>query len=182
MKLKPGFVNTGMIVDQVHQREGFDLYPHHQDTYCLFFKKMIYEFTLHDKWPLMFIHPDGRIFQPDRHFLTDMGSVPRILQGVVPKDRFIGFYLHDSAYRFKGLWVSNNGGMSFRFEEMLRVEVDELLRIMIKYDPVPGNVVLQYGVLAGVRIGGWYGWGRGDERKPTPTNKIDDTKPPIAFA
>lgn len=182
MKLKPGFINTGMVVDGIDQCEGFDIYPHHQDTYMLIFKKTIYEFQLNQKTPLTFIHPDGRMFQPDRHFFTDQGSVPRVLQTIVPKDRFVGFYLHDSAYRFKGLYVSCNGGQSYRFEEMLRVEVDELLKVMIKYDPYPGNVVLQYGILAGVRVGGWYGWGRGDERKPTPTNKIDDSKPPIAFA
>jgi hypothetical protein len=177
--IAPGFLNT----DMNGQPHGFDLDPAYQEKYLLFFPKMIYEYEADVKHPLTFVHPDGRQFRPDNHFFTDMGSVPRVLQILVPKDRFLlGFILHDSCYRFKGLWVSGNNGKSFLFTELLRAEADELLRLMAIYDPCPGNWLTSSAVWAGVRIGGWYGWGRGDERKPKLKGKIDNTKPPVSFA
>jgi len=178
MRYNPGFLNSGMK----GQPEGFEIRPDHQDKYLLIFKKTIYEFTLNEKNPLIFVHPDGTWYMPDRHFFTDQASIPRVLQTLVPKDRFIGPYLHDSCYRHKGLWVSRTQGRSWLFDDMLREEADELLRLMCIYDPFPTNRATAFAIWAGCRMGGWYGWGRGDERTPEMKNRIDDTKPPIAFA
>lgn len=176
--MKAGFYNTGID----GQPDGYEINEVRQQRYMLVFYKTIYEFILNRKQPLMYVSDNGTMYQPDAHFETDQGSIPRCLQFFVQKDRFLGFYFHDSGYRFKGLWVSYDSGKTWRFVELLRAEVDALLREMIKNDPYSGNIITRCAIWVGVRIGGWYGWGRGDERKPVLKNDIDNTKPPIAFA
>lgn len=176
--MSAGFINTGIN----GQPRGYELYEVRQARYFLVFLKAIYEFTLIKKTPLMYCSKSGILYQPDAHFETDQGSLPRVMQFFIQKDRFLGFLFHDSGYRFRGLWTSYNGGRSWQFVAMLRAEVDALLREMIECDPFPGSVVARWLVWSGVRIGGWIGWDKGDERRPRPRNKIDSDKPPIAFA
>jgi hypothetical protein len=127
----------------------------------------IYEYTAKEN-PLTFVHSDGARYRPDNHFFTDQGSVPRFppfIRMFVPKDRFLGFYLHDSGYAFGGLWI--NGA----FRVMTRKQVDDLLYDMILADPIPGSKATAWLVWSHVRLyGGLAGWGKGDVGKPKPSN------------
>lgn len=42
--------------------------------------------------------------QPNKHFVTDMGSIPKALDWLFPKDRF-NYFPHDSGYEERGLWI-----------------------------------------------------------------------------
>ena len=123
----------------------------------------IYEYTAREK-ALTFVNKHGTRYQPDRHFFTDQGSIPRFppfIRMLIPKDRFLGFYLHDSAYMDKGLWIDG------RFTPMTRKQVDDLLYDMILADPIPGSKATAGLVWSHVRMYGWTaGWGKGDAGKP----------------
>lgn len=164
--MKAGFINTGMEVEGVRQPKGFDIDPIRIERTWLLWKKTIYEFKLRPSHPLTFIHPDGRWMQPDRHFETDQGSLPPFLQPIIcAKDRFIGFYLHDSGYIHGGLHVSNDEGKTWSFQKMSRSEIDSLLVTMMSFDPVPAGFVQMGVVWLGVKMGGWVSFNRGDLRK-----------------
>ena len=129
--------------------------------------KAIYEFTLLYPDPLTFIEYGGNQYQSDRHFFTDMGSIPRIAQLVIPKDRCLGFYLHDSGYMDCGLWI--NGV----FEKMTRKQVDDLLYDMCMNDPIPTWRITARTIWLAVRAFGWMSWGKGDARKGPGIDKFN---------
>ena len=123
--------------------------------------KSIYRFRLCPYVPLTLVDADGNEWQPDRYFFTDMGSIPRfppILQGLVPKDRFLAFYLHDSAYCFGGLYC--NGV----FRKLTRKQADDILFYGCRFDPIPGNLVVCSLIWQQVRLWGAGGWCKGDKR------------------
>jgi len=136
---------------------GFDLHYSPDLTTAW---KTIYRFELCRRTPLSFVDRHGARWQPNRSFYTDQGSVPRFppfLRLIVPKDRFLAFYIHDSGYVFGGLYVDG------KFRNMTRKAVDDLLYDMILADPKPGNRAVAYAVWMQVRLyGGWCGWKRGD--------------------
>lgn len=144
-------------------------------------RKAIYEFTLDGNFPLTYVSASGVKYRTDRHFYTDQGSVPKLFcQLFVPKDRFLGFYLHDSAFIHGGLWMNEpqwemtteigRDGMlnfvpKFVFREMTREKVDALLHDMVLADPRPGWNFTANCVWLGVRIGSlWTHYGEGDAR------------------
>lgn len=93
----------------------------------------IYEYTADAERPLTMVLADGTEIQPDKHFETDMGSVPLRIQalpgGLFQKDRWLAAYiLHDSGYSHGGLWVRRPGEGAFHFEPMTKAQVDDLLR------------------------------------------------------
>lgn len=154
---KPGFINSGMEVDGVLQPDGFDINPIRIEPYLFNFKwnpftKTIYQFKLLDP-PFTFIHPDSRWIQPGKVFETDQGTVPKIFQPIIPKDRFLGFYPHDFACRYGYLWVSKDNGTTWNKEYIKRWEADALLEIMVQYDPVPGWWITRKIIKTGVNIG-----------------------------
>ena len=68
--------------------------------------KVRYEFRLYDPDPLTW-HAGGAEWQPDRHFSSDGGTIPRIIQCIpaLQKDRYWQSYgFHDSHYRYGGLY------------------------------------------------------------------------------
>jgi len=116
--------------------------------------------------PLTFVHSDGTRYQPDKHFFTDQGSIPRFppfVRMCVCKDRFLGFYLHDSGYMDGGLWTDGV------FRHMTRKQVDDLLYEMILADPIPGNKATAWLIWVHVRMyGGFCGWHKRDVGKTKP--------------
>lgn len=115
--------------------------------------KMIYEFTICEHNPLTFRHPDGLYYQPDRHFLSDQGSIPHILQRYLPKDQFPrSYYVHDSMCEHEGAYVSgSNLPGSFDFLRMSRKQVDDALRVMVRAEG--GSWGRAYAIWLGVRAG-----------------------------
>lgn len=71
-------------------------------------KRREYEFTLDPVAPLTFAHPDNYFIQPDRHGFTDLGTIPEILEPVMPRNQYEPDYiLHDSACDHHGLYFSS---------------------------------------------------------------------------
>ena len=134
---------------------GFSLVP---DYGLSNWNKIIYEFT--SKNPtLTYIDDDKNEWTPDRHYFTDMGSIPKWLQFLIAKDRFLGFYLHDSGYKFCGLY--KNG----KFVYLSRKDIDELLYKMCLDDPIKPWNSTAYVVYKAVREFGAYSYGRNFENK-----------------
>lgn len=95
----------------------------------LWWRRVEYEFSLDADAPLTYHHADGCYIQPDRHGITDMGSIPEPLQAVFPKDRFLDSYiLHDSACREHGLYFSSTPAGPYVFAPMDSRRVHRLLR------------------------------------------------------
>ena len=95
----------------------------------------LYEFTASLEWPLTYIDACECSWQPDRHFLTDMGSIPRIVQGLPglgKDDRLCSYLLHDSAYVHGGLWRSPCTTFGYSFHALTKAEADRLLYYMLR--------------------------------------------------
>lgn len=100
-----------------------------------------YIFTLKD--PALTYHDEkGGKIQPNRKYdgvrkivarlLTDMGSIPKILQFLIPKDKYLlSFFFHDSAWEHGGIWYCYPGCDTFVFVEMSRMESNKLLKEMV---------------------------------------------------
>jgi len=70
--------------------------------------KTIYEYTANPEKP-MILYDGCEFIQTDWHFLTDLASVPKLLQPIFPKDLHNpSSCLHDDACEHKGLYFSNS--------------------------------------------------------------------------
>lgn len=179
------FENTGFLDAKTGELspKGFTLSPIRQAPYlcppgCESWwpvRTTIYDCALNRKTPLTYVDANGDRWRPDWHYETDMGSVPRLSQLIIPKDRFLGFYLHDSGYAHGGLWslklfrIGPPGLRNFDtrwiFVGLSRRDVDDMLRAMILADPCPGCRGTADAVWAAVRLAGWTAWNKGDLRK-----------------
>jgi hypothetical protein len=111
-----------------------------------------YEFTLDRAAPMTFCHRSGFAIQPDRHGLTDMGSVPEILQAIVSKDSYLpAFIIHDSACREHGLYFRAIGE-PFTFCPVSSLDAHRLLREMVL--ALGGSLSMAGIIYAAVRVGG----------------------------
>lgn len=127
--------------------------------------KAIYEFKNDPMDPLTYHAPDGRCYRPKDKMETDMGSVPAILQPLVPKDRYIqSFLVHDSGYEDGGLFVSAIGqGDGFAFVILSRNGLDRLLQ---KGVGAEGGVAFQRNAIYdAVNLFGWTVWKHGYKRE-----------------
>jgi len=128
--------------------------------------EIVYECTLDPKHPLGFLSEAGNRYQPDRHFFTNQGSLPRVppfVRMIWPKDRFLGFLIHDSGYIHGGLWMWSELCGRMAFKTMTRKQVDDLLYEMILADPIPGNRASAWMIWSHVRMyGGFCHFGAGD--------------------
>lgn len=95
----------------------------------------MYEFQIDFMHPLEYHIRAGGVFQPDRHWKTDMGSIPVFIQALtgINKDSFLlSFLLHDCACIHKGLFWKYPGAAGFIFRPLNRATRDELLRDCIR--------------------------------------------------
>ena len=139
--------------------EGYDLV---KDIEKSTIWKAIYEFKLDPAKPLTLVDDDGLQYQPNRNFFTDLASIPRILQLIVPRDRFLAPMLHDSNYQMMGVYV--NG----KFTPLSRSQADDLLLRGMLCDPIPPVRAIAYAVWGAVRCCGWMFWGKRTELPPDP--------------
>ena len=128
----------------------------------------LYEFENDKKDPLTFNHPEKCLIRPDAHFTTDMGSVPKKLQGLIPwlfaKDLWLKDYiLHDSGYAHGGLWFAKRDKEIFTFCKLRRSVVDNLLALSIKASG--GGCFSSGPIWFGVMMGGWLSYDKGDLAK-----------------
>lgn len=116
--------------------------------------RTVYEFRLDARAPLTLwlwsSYP--QLIQPNRKYTTDLGSIPRGVQPLIPKDSFIkSFLLHDSGYKFGGMWV--NGA----FVPMERIDIDALC-LLDGIEAEGGGPVVRRAIYAAVRAFGWIGY------------------------
>lgn len=141
--------------------KGYEAPKVRDEKYCfgLLPPKAIYEFTLNSRFPLTLKFIDGFYYRPNKHFFTDQGSVPRLVQFFVPKDRFLlSFIMHDSAYKDGGLWKCKEYDGEYKFYKMTRSESDYFLQQMILLEPTPGGLPSALTVWIGVRLGGAFSY------------------------
>mgnify|MGYP001566276374 CR=1 FL=1 len=128
----------------------------------------IWEYTAHRKRPMEYVLPHefilengtrlpaGTHIQPDRHFLTDFGTVPPFFNGFpsLTRTRFLGpFIIHDSVCRYGGLWIILPTEDVAHFVVFSRLNGDDLLRLMVGSVPWNGNLAQRTMIYSGVRIG-----------------------------
>lgn len=136
----------------------------------------IWEFTNDPERPLTYHMPNGIEIQPDRHYETDLGSVPAVLQPLMANSRFLrSFLLHDSGYEYKGLWCRDRAEAaleeadpkfewmpfvpvvdSFTYITFSRYQIDRLLYYMIGAEG--GNGAQRYTAFHAVNAVGWVKW------------------------
>ena len=113
--------------------QGYSISKLKDKPYLWILTKAQYQCVMDREHPLTYHHADGRRFQTQPVFKTDMGSTPIIMRHLFPKDRYLVSYLfHDDAWRSGGLFVAEAGIDHFAFEVMSRTEANKLLRTMIK--------------------------------------------------
>ena len=144
MKIVDGFSGT------------YSLDPHHWEGG--FWGKQIFEFTNNPTNPLT-CELKGTMYRPDNHFFSDLGSVPKSLQTLLPKwfakDRYpLSYLYHDSGYKHGGHWVAAPG--DWHFIKMTRKQVDNILREMIILEG--GGKANARTIWLGVWAGGWASW------------------------
>ncbi len=120
--------------------------------------RTIYNYQENPTSPLMFRDINGWDWRPSPKFTTDQGSVPAIINMFILKDRFLGFYLHDDAYRMHGLSVDRHDGYGWIFQKLSRIQIDDMLADMCRADPDKPWILICPAIWIGVRIGGWMAW------------------------
>jgi hypothetical protein len=161
-----GFLNTGMR----GQPEGYDCSEDHVQARWYAPDVMIYRFVLDPIHPLTFITPNGIHYQPGKLFFTDKGTIPWFVQWIAPDDRFIGFAFHDFAYKYGYLWgcLPERDGNRWHKHYMTRKQADDLLRLMLAFDPYPASTTQEIAIYRGVRAFGWVAWGKKVKELPRP--------------
>lgn len=107
-----GPTNWGTVLNP---HDGYThIWNHDEPQRWPFAPKPIFDFKLRDDRPLTWIAPDGRMVRPDRHYLTDDGSVPAF-SSIFVCARNDGhmlpcFMMHDSGCRYGTLWVKTGDG------------------------------------------------------------------------
>ena len=121
-------------------------------------QKPIREFRLNLAAPLTYVDDAGTKWQPDRHFLTDWGSIPRVCQ-LMPgydRERFVGFLLHDSMCidhgAGHGLWCKPQGAHEYHFEAIPSRQAHACLEPMLLADGARPS--LAWAIARAVR---WFG-------------------------
>lgn len=109
----------------------------------------IYEYTTGNP-SLTYRDKHGNIWRPDNHYFTNQGTTPL----GIGKDRFLGYYLHDSACIFGGLWQWQ--GDKWVFVKLTRRQADDMLYDMVLADPQPGWKSTACTIWLGVRIGAMF--------------------------
>ena len=135
----------------------------------------IYEFRLNARDPLTWHLPDGTEIQPDRHFETDQGSVPHLLNWLITRGQFRAFYLHDPSYIHHGLFFRRKHILSgrsfaflpveatapcdtFRFVALDRNQSDRLLGMGVGAVPDCGNAAQREAIYDAVNLFGRRYW------------------------
>ena len=96
-------------------------------------KRKQYEFTLDAQSPLTFAPNPVLYIRPDRHGLTDLGSIPEQLEPFICRSRFEpSFILHDSACVHQGLYFSATYDGPYTFCRISSHSAAKLLRKCVR--------------------------------------------------
>lgn len=137
--------------------------------------KIVYDFEPRPVYPLLWLQSDGTSIAAGFLPECDMGSIPVWIQRTLPRDGLLGYFLHDYAYRFGGLFFRDPGCALWEFRTITRAESDALLRAQSRRDPVARlGRVRSFAVWAAVRVAACFrfrAWRKGD---PVPQWPVDD--------
>lgn len=124
--------------------------------------KEIYEFTNFtvDPYHIMI---DGVAYYPDRHYLSDLSSIPKPLTVIKGFERYRWRHaslIHDQLYRLKYLY--RRDGVKVLFD---REEADKIYKLLIIEEGKLTNTTLLANIVApiqwlGLRLGGWWSYER----------------------
>jgi hypothetical protein len=116
-----------------------DMKPSFIPANCWPLTKSIFLFKLDEVRPVT-LEYEGRFIRPNKKFKTDKGSIPTLLRGILPHDRYeLEMIFHDSPYERmsehgKGFWVCDTLDGVYKFDYFSRLEVDEILRDSMRID------------------------------------------------
>jgi hypothetical protein len=147
--------------------DGYEIHPRYNTG---LFRKTVFEFDLDIHKPLTFQRANGELIRPDRHYLTDKGSVPVCLRWLVPHDTYErSFLLHDSAFLHHGHYVKSPLGGDFVFRTLTMDQANSLLAEMMDAEGAWG--ITRAAVYKAVKWFGAFSWGDGKRRKEAGTQR-----------
>lgn len=122
--------------------------------------KTSYVFNIRPLRPLTLVC-GNMMFQPDRHFRSDGGSIPIPLQGLPGYGPFDSdhYFFHDSGYTFHGLYVRVADTEQYVYCPLSRWEMDRLLRLGRINDGL--RLTAAWAIWWAVRMGGAKRWNAG---------------------
>jgi hypothetical protein len=145
--------------------QGYKAPWHHNIKQMLIFTKAIFEFTSDPNAPITFEDSNYNQWRTNNHFFTDWGSIPIILQPIIPKDIYLGYLFHDSGYGEHGLWIKKCGKNNFEFKELTIKEVNELLyQMMMSQNAWKITATTVYDTL---QVVGRFAWNNAQEKRKT---------------
>ena len=96
-------------------------------------KRREYEFALNLADPLTVSPMSGMFVRPDRHGITDLGSIPEQLEPLFPRNQYEASYIiHDSACREGGLYFSSEYDGVYVFCRITSNRAAKILRNCVK--------------------------------------------------
>jgi hypothetical protein len=140
----------------------FDLHVNKEDTQR--YGKEIYEFTNSVISPFH-LRIDGTSYYLDRHYKSDLSSIPRLLMWIKGFERYRWIHSalpHDQLYRNGYLYLRNGNKVKFT-----REQADEIYRLLIVEEGRITDQVSLARIISpiqwlGLRIGGWFSFRRGE--------------------
>ena len=135
-----------------------------QESWCVLWKVDIWEYFADTMKPLTYVCPPGIVLggihlpegtqlQPDRHFITDFGSIPPPLMALpsFSRTRFIHSYLsHDSGYKIGGVYILYPQETLFHFMPLSKEDMDNLLLVWCGAEGA--NYVQRHTIYRAVRV------------------------------
>jgi len=141
--------------------------------------RVVYVFEPNFREPLHFEQEDGTCIAAGGPFETDQGSVPPIASGWIPKDLTLGYFLHDFACLFGGLFFRYPGEERWAFRLVRRWDADGLLGVLAMCDPiVPVGRLRASIIVAACRMRGLIS-GAGDNEPPPWKDDDGLSAPPV---
>ncbi len=157
---------------------GFTLHPAGLRTEWTGAQVPTFRFWNDCEHPFQYRLKDGTLVRFADGFPTDRGTVrPIVAQLWIAKDRFSGFYAHDSIYSTGGCWILRVGSTEWEWQKVSFTEANAMLKTMCRCDPVPCGWWKAQIVWTGVALGGWVGY-RGNEPRGAAPGAIRE-KPDV---
>ena len=115
---------------------------------------------------LIYTDKNGTLYQLDRHFFTDGGSVPPSVRWMPfahldPWNFPRAYLFHDCTYNFGGIYIKYPNDDVFKFRLRTRGETDALLSDMLFLDGATN--IDERTIMSGIWIGSRFVW---DSKKP----------------
>ena len=154
--------------------------PKYSDN--LFYHIPLFEYRSQQVLPdLIYTDKNGTLYQLDRHFFTDGGSVPPSVRWMPfahldPWNFPRAYLFHDCTYNFGGIYIKYPNDDVFKFRLRTRGETDALLSDMLLLDGATN--IDQRTIMSGIWIGSRFVW---DSKKPELQKKARKDSGIVAY-